>query len=75
MALTCNQTPLSCCQDLNKNHQTKDAIQFRISWVIEGFWGRLLDGLLTGGQDASLEGWLTTRRIRMSLVAPGCASS
>eukprot|EP00983_Pelagomonas_calceolata_P045005 1139520-Pelagomonas_calceolata.AAC.2 len=36
-----------------------------------GEWrGRLLDGLLAEGQDASLEGWPTTRQIRISLVAP-----
>eukprot|EP00983_Pelagomonas_calceolata_P011000 355183-Pelagomonas_calceolata.AAC.2 len=29
--------------------------------------GRLLDRLLIGGRDASLEGWPTTRRIRISL--------
>eukprot|EP00983_Pelagomonas_calceolata_P059999 1146181-Pelagomonas_calceolata.AAC.1 len=33
-----------------------------------GVWGRrLLDGLLTGGRDASLKGWPTTRRVRNSL--------
>eukprot|EP00983_Pelagomonas_calceolata_P096289 1158109-Pelagomonas_calceolata.AAC.9 len=34
-----------------------------------GDWGgELLDGLITGGQDASLEGRLTICRIRISLV-------
>mmetsp|Transcript_5732 Transcript_5732/g.15317 ORF Transcript_5732/g.15317 Transcript_5732/m.15317 type:complete len:89 (-) Transcript_5732:72-338(-) len=35
--------------------------------------GRLLDGLLTGGQDASLEGWPKTCLIHVSLIAPSCA--
>eukprot|EP00983_Pelagomonas_calceolata_P101980 1158755-Pelagomonas_calceolata.AAC.1 len=48
------------------------AIQVMGDW---GGGGGLLDGLLTGGQDARLEGWLTTRRIRISLVAPSSASS
>eukprot|EP00983_Pelagomonas_calceolata_P086174 1156712-Pelagomonas_calceolata.AAC.1 len=34
-----------------------------------GDWRRrLLDGLLTGGQDASLEGWPTSLRILIGLV-------
>eukprot|EP00983_Pelagomonas_calceolata_P070680 1150879-Pelagomonas_calceolata.AAC.1 len=36
-------------------------------------WGRrLMDGLLTGGRDASLEGWPPSRRIRIGLFAPNC---
>eukprot|EP00983_Pelagomonas_calceolata_P101379 1158690-Pelagomonas_calceolata.AAC.6 len=34
-----------------------------------------MDGLLTGEQDASLEGWPSTCQIRISLVAPSCALS
>eukprot|EP00983_Pelagomonas_calceolata_P064505 1148161-Pelagomonas_calceolata.AAC.12 len=41
-----------------------------------GDWGlRLLDGLLAGGQDASLERWTSTRQIHISVVAPSCAFS
>eukprot|EP00983_Pelagomonas_calceolata_P040753 1137766-Pelagomonas_calceolata.AAC.2 len=35
--------------------------------VMGGLGGRLLDGLLTGGRDANLEGWQATRRIRINL--------
>eukprot|EP00983_Pelagomonas_calceolata_P054202 1143614-Pelagomonas_calceolata.AAC.2 len=37
-----------------------------------GYWTSCL---LAGGQDASLEGWPTTRRIRIILAAPSCTFS
>eukprot|EP00983_Pelagomonas_calceolata_P132480 1161871-Pelagomonas_calceolata.AAC.1 len=57
-----------------KSNQHQTSIQF-CNPSNGGLGGRLLDGMLTGGADASLEGWPETRRIHISLVAPSCASS
>eukprot|EP00983_Pelagomonas_calceolata_P012823 410129-Pelagomonas_calceolata.AAC.1 len=71
-------TNLHChaVKTVTKTADTKQAskISIRVLPTSSDWRGRLLDGLLAGGQDASLQGWLAPRPIRISLVAPSCAS-
>lgn len=63
---SCNRTPLSCCRDLGKNHNTEHANSATLAMANSR--EEVRDGLHTGEWGA-LDEWATTRQIHFSFAA------